>query len=136
MNELRIIKRYQNRKLYDTQRSSYVTLEEIAQIIRDGGEIKVIDNKSKRDITFITQIQLLSEVERKTVTAEETELLNRVIRSRAGTFSGYIRTLEQNLAGEMPAEAQVDAPTMATPAMANSVMTPSTRIEEVGTTLN
>ena len=47
MSEVRIIKRYQNRKLYDTHQSCYVTLEEIAQIIREGHEIQVIDNKLK-----------------------------------------------------------------------------------------
>ena len=46
MSEVRIIKRYQNRKLYDTHQSCYVTLEEIAQIIREGHEIQVIDNKT------------------------------------------------------------------------------------------
>ena len=59
MSEVRIIKRYQNRKLYDTHQSCYVTLEEIAQIIREGHEIQVIDNKTKNDITYMTQIQLL-----------------------------------------------------------------------------
>ena len=46
MSEVRIIKRYQNRKLYDTHQTCYVTLEEIAQIIREGHEIQVIDNKT------------------------------------------------------------------------------------------
>ena len=55
MNDVRIIKRYQNRKLYDTHQSCYVTLEEIAQIIREGNEIKVIDNKTKNDITTQTK---------------------------------------------------------------------------------
>ncbi len=49
MSDVRIIKRYQNRKLYDTHQSCYVTLEEIAQIIREGNEIQVIDNKTKND---------------------------------------------------------------------------------------
>jgi polyhydroxyalkanoate synthesis repressor PhaR len=94
MNDVRIIKRYQNRKLYDTHQSCYVTLEEIAQIIREGHEIQVIDNKTKNDITYTTQIQLLFDQEKKSTKAGDTELLKRVIRSTEGTFTGYIRNLE------------------------------------------
>lgn len=94
MNDVRIIKRYQNRKLYDTHQSCYVTLEEIAQIIREGHEIQVIDNKTKQDITYNTQIQLLFDQEKKSTKAGDTELLKRVIRSTEGTFTGYIRGIE------------------------------------------
>jgi len=94
MNDVRIIKRYQNRKLYDTHQSCYVTLEEIAQIIREGHEIQVIDNKTKNDITYMTQIQLLFDQERKSTKAGDVELLKRVIRSEEGTFTGYIRSIE------------------------------------------
>ena len=94
MTEARIIKRYQNRKLYDTHQSCYVTLEEIAQIIREGHEIQVIDNKTKNDITYITQIQLLFDQEKKSTRAGDVELLKRVIRGNEGTFTGYIRGLE------------------------------------------
>lgn len=94
MNEVRIIKRYQNRKLYDTHQSCYVTLEEIAQIIREGNEIQVIDNKTKNDITYQTQIQLLFDQEKKSTKAGDVDLLKRVIRCEEGTFTGHIRALE------------------------------------------
>jgi polyhydroxyalkanoate synthesis repressor PhaR len=97
MKNVRIIKRYQNRKLYDTHQSCYVTLEEIAQIIRDGHEIQVIDNKTKRDITYSTQIQLLFDQEKKSKRPENTELLKRVIRSESGVLTGYIKSLEEKL---------------------------------------
>ena len=105
MKDVRIIKRYQNRKLYDTFQSCYVTLEEIAQIIREGNEIQVIDNKSKNDITYMTQIQLLFDQERKSLKPGNTELLKRVIRSEEGTLTGYIAALEGklNLTFDMPA---------------------------------
>jgi polyhydroxyalkanoate synthesis repressor PhaR len=108
MKDVRIIKRYQNRKLYDTFQSCYVTLEEIAQIIREGHEIQVIDNKSKNDITYMTQIQLLFDQERKSLKMGDTELLKRVIRSEEGTLTGYIKTLESklNLTFEVPAAAE------------------------------
>ena len=94
MKEVRIIKRYQNRKLYDTFQSCYVTLEEISQIIREGHEIQVIDNKTKNDITYMTQIQLLFDQERKSTKAGDAELLKRVIRSTSGTLTGYVASLE------------------------------------------
>jgi len=102
MSDVRIIKRYQNRKLYDTHQSCYVTLEEIAQIIRDGNEIQVIDNKSKNDITYITQIQLLFDQERKSTRDGNVNLLKRVIRSNEGTFTGYISSLENTALGIEP----------------------------------
>ena len=49
MKEAKIIKRYQNRKLYDTHESSYVTLDEIAKMIKNGEDLRVIDNKNKND---------------------------------------------------------------------------------------
>lgn len=97
MKDVRIIKRYQNRKLYDTFQSCYVTLEEISQIIREGNEIQVIDNKTKNDITYMTQLQLLADQERKSLKPGDTELLKRVIRAEEGTLTGYIRMLEAQL---------------------------------------
>jgi polyhydroxyalkanoate synthesis repressor PhaR len=95
---VRTIKRYQNRKLYDTNQSCYVTLEEIAYMIRDGQEIEVLDNKSRENITYSTQIQLLFDQERKTPKIGDVELLKRVIRCEEGTLTGYIDYLEQKLA--------------------------------------
>jgi len=102
MKDVRIIKRYQNRKLYDTFQSCYVTLEEISQIIREGNEIQVIDNKTKNDITYTTQLQLLADQERKSLKGGDTELLKRVIRSEEGTLTGYIRGLESQMGLDFP----------------------------------
>ena len=63
--KLKIIKRYQNRKLYDTQQSCYVTLDDIAKMIRNNEEVKVIDNKTKNDITASTLTQIVFESEKK-----------------------------------------------------------------------
>jgi len=57
----RIIKRYSNRKLYDTQGSTYVTLLQIAQMIREGEEVQIIDNASKEDKTDVTLALIISE---------------------------------------------------------------------------
>jgi polyhydroxyalkanoate synthesis repressor PhaR len=90
MQERRIIKRYQNRKLYDTQQSCYVTLEEIAQMIRGGDDLVVIDNKSKNDITHSTLTQLLFENEKKSKSPAPVSLLKEVVRTGDGSLSGYI----------------------------------------------
>lgn len=65
MSDVRVIKRYANRKLYDTQHSRYVTLEQISEMIRDGDDVKIIDNKSKEDLTSITLAQIIFEEEKK-----------------------------------------------------------------------
>jgi polyhydroxyalkanoate synthesis repressor PhaR len=92
MKEIKIIKRYQNRKLYDTHESSYVTLDEIAKMIKGGEDLRVIDNKTKNDITAATLTQLLYESERKAKTQPSVELLKEIIRHGDGSFSGYIQT--------------------------------------------
>jgi len=92
MKEIKIIKRYQNRKLYDTHESSYVTLDEIAKMIKGGEDLRVIDNKTKNDITAATLTQLLYESERKAKTQPSVELLKEIIRHGDGSFSGYIST--------------------------------------------
>ena len=92
MKEVKIIKRYQNRKLYDTHESSYVTLDEIARMIKGGEDLRVIDNKTKNDITAATLTQLLYESERKAKTQPSVELLKEIIRHGDGSFSGFIQS--------------------------------------------
>lgn len=62
---VRVVKRYSNRKLYDTVDSKYVTLPQIAEIVRRGEEVQIIDNNSKEDLTRVTLAQILLEEERK-----------------------------------------------------------------------
>jgi len=63
--QARIVKRYANRKMYDTERSAYVTLEEIAEMVRAGQEVRIIDNRTKEDLTEVTLAQALVDAERK-----------------------------------------------------------------------
>lgn len=62
----KLVKRYANRKLYDTQRSCYVTLDEISEMIQTGDDVRVIDNKSKEDLTAVTLAQIIFESEKRT----------------------------------------------------------------------
>ena len=63
--QTRIIKRYSNRKLYDTQGSCYVTLHELAQIIKEGSDVEVIEKKSNTEITYKTLTNHLQTTYRK-----------------------------------------------------------------------
>ena len=76
----RIIKRYSNRKLYDTEDSHYVTLGKVAELIRAGDELRVIENGTQRDITAATMAQIVFE-EEKSGTRLPVEALRRIIRS-------------------------------------------------------
>ena len=64
--EPKIIKRYTNRKLYDTVESRYVTLDEIAEMVKAGAEVKIVDNRTKEDLTSVTLAQIIFEEEKKT----------------------------------------------------------------------
>src|ERR1700756_3501553 len=63
--ERHLIKKYANRKLYDTRTSRYITLEGIAQLVRDGHEIKVVDRDDGRDLTQVTLSQVALEQEKR-----------------------------------------------------------------------
>jgi len=60
-----VIKRYANRKLYNTNDSCYITLNEIAQMVKTGVDVKIIDYKSKKDITSVTLAQIIFEKEKR-----------------------------------------------------------------------
>jgi polyhydroxyalkanoate synthesis repressor PhaR len=76
---MRVVKRYSNRKLYDTHDSRYVTLEQLAALIRQGEEIRVVHKVSERDLTSATMAQILFEEERRAPKLQ-TEELRRMIR--------------------------------------------------------
>jgi polyhydroxyalkanoate synthesis repressor PhaR len=75
---MRIIRRYSNRKLYDTVDSHYVTLENIAALIRSGEDIQVVSKDSGQDITAATIAQIIFE-ETKNGKALPVEGLRRII---------------------------------------------------------
>ncbi len=64
--EPKVIKRYTNRKLYDTVESRYVTLDEIAEMVKAGTEVRILDNRTKEDLTSVTLAQIIFEEEKKT----------------------------------------------------------------------
>ena len=60
-----VIKRYPNRKLYNTESKQYITLEEISYLIREGAEVRVLDHTSGEDLTTVTLTQIIFELEKK-----------------------------------------------------------------------
>lgn len=90
----KIIKRYQNRKLYDTQQSCYVTLDDIAKMIRASEEVTVIDNKTKRDITASTLSQIIFEAEKKAADYAPLYVLRDIIQHGNGSMSSYLAKLD------------------------------------------
>jgi len=81
MAEPRIIKKYPNRRLYDTELSKYVALVDLRKLIHDGVEFKVIDSKSGEDISRSILIQIITEQEAGTEALFSTEMLTEIIRN-------------------------------------------------------
>ncbi|HEX2225465.1 MAG TPA: polyhydroxyalkanoate synthesis regulator DNA-binding domain-containing protein [Thermoanaerobaculia bacterium] len=77
---IRLIKRYESRKLYDTEESRYVSLEEIAGWIRDGQEVRVVDNATANDVTSQTLAQIILDEGRKGTSFIPSELLHELVR--------------------------------------------------------
>ena len=65
MTTARTIKRYANRKLYDTRDSRYVTLDHIAAMVRAGDDVRVVENTTRADLTTATLAQIIFEEEKK-----------------------------------------------------------------------
>jgi polyhydroxyalkanoate synthesis repressor PhaR len=81
MGTERVIKRYTNRKLYDTDQSRYVTLDDIAKLIRDNEEVRVIDNETQDDLTAVTFAQIILEEEKRKTNLVSVPFLRKLIHS-------------------------------------------------------
>ena len=106
---VKVIKRYQNRKLYDTHQSCYVTLDEIADMIMRGEEVAVIDNRSKKDITSSTLTQIIFEKQKRSKVTIPVGTLRDIIQVGGGTFSGFLsKTAESGTNVLTKAKADLD----------------------------
>ena len=98
MSHVRIIKKYPNRRLYDTEISSYVTLEDVRQLIVDKEDFVVRDARSGNDITRSVLMQIIAEHEEHGQPIFTTELLRQVIRFRGDSMQGFLGNfLERSL---------------------------------------
>jgi polyhydroxyalkanoate synthesis repressor PhaR len=90
MAQLRIIKKYPNRRLYDTEISSYITLEDVRQLIVDGEHFEVRDAKSGEDLTRAVLLQIIAEHEQDGQPMLSTELLSQIIRFYGDSLQGFM----------------------------------------------
>ena len=102
-----VIKRYANRRLYNTETSSYVTLQDLIVLIRAGKEIQVIDSSTKEDVTKLILTQIILEAEKNKQNLLPTAFLYQLIRSQeesvqdffqnylSASFDAYLKTKQE-----------------------------------------
>ena len=90
MAATRIIKKYPNRRLYDTEISSYITIEDVRQLIVDGEEFEVRDAKSGEDLTRSVLLQIIAEHESDGEPVLSTQLLSQIIRFYGDSLQGFM----------------------------------------------
>lgn len=101
VEEARIIKKYPNRRLYDTERSSYITLEDVRQLVVNNIPIKVIDARSEEDLTHTTLLQIIMESEEKGPSLFSTDSLQKMIRFYGGSMQDMQQMLRTMLEQSM-----------------------------------
>ncbi|ALS94617.1 polyhydroxyalkanoate synthesis repressor PhaR [Xanthomonas oryzae] len=90
MAGLRIIKKYPNRRLYDTEISSYITIEDVRQLIIDGEEFEVRDAKSGEDLSRAVLLQIIADREQDGEPMLSTQLLSQIIRFYGDSLQGFM----------------------------------------------
>jgi polyhydroxyalkanoate synthesis repressor PhaR len=96
--EERVIKKYANRRLYDTEESRYVALEDIRQLVMDGTPIRVVDAQGGEDITRSILLQIIVEQEEKGQPILSTRLLEQLIRYYGDNLQAFVGTyLEKSM---------------------------------------
>ena len=97
-SEPRVIKKYPNRRLYDTVESRYITLADIRRLVMDKVDFLVIDKKSQEDITRSILLQVIAEQEHAGEPLMSQDFLSQVIRSYGGAMQSFVGSyLEQSL---------------------------------------
>lgn len=90
MAPIRIIKKYPNRRLYDTEISSYITLEEVRQLVLSGVAFEVHDAKSGEDLTRSVLLQIIAEHEQHGQPMFSANLLSQIIRFYGDSMQGFV----------------------------------------------
>ncbi|MFO7275712.1 MAG: polyhydroxyalkanoate synthesis repressor PhaR [Pseudomonadota bacterium] len=98
MSEPRVIKKYPNRRLYDTAESRYITLADIRRLVVDHVDFVVIDKRTQQDITRTILLQVIAEQEHSGEPLMSRDFLSQVIRSYGSVTQGLVGShLEQSL---------------------------------------
>ncbi len=96
--EPRIIKKYPNRRLYDTVDSKYITLADVRRLVLDRVDFVVVDKKTEEDITRSILLQVIAEQEHEGEPMMSQDFLSQVIRAYGGAMQGFVGNyLEQSL---------------------------------------
>src|SRR5215470_10867757 len=103
-----VIKRYSNRKLYDTQESRYVTLEELEELIRAGKEISVVDVSTGEDLTSVTLAQIILENERSRRAGLPTAFLHQLIKHGEAWQDFMQKSMKSSLEGILSSQRETD----------------------------
>ena len=90
MSAIRIIKKYPNRRLYDTEICSYITIEDVRQLIVDGENFEVRDAKTGEDLTRQVLLQIITEHEQDGQPMLSTQLLSQLIRFYGDSLQGFM----------------------------------------------
>jgi polyhydroxyalkanoate synthesis repressor PhaR len=93
----RLVKRYSNRKLYDTTESRYVTLDEIARWVRAGEDVKILENESGEDLTAVTFAQIILEGERKKSGLLSLGLMRELIQHGEAALQNLAATVDRGM---------------------------------------
>jgi len=97
-NQLRLIKKYPNRRLYDTKTSSYITLVDVKQMVLKQEDFHVVDAKTGDELTRQILLQIILEEESGSVPMFSSDLLSQMIRSYGGAMQGFMGSyLEKNV---------------------------------------
>ncbi|HUO87402.1 MAG TPA: polyhydroxyalkanoate synthesis regulator DNA-binding domain-containing protein [Thermoanaerobaculia bacterium] len=94
---IRLIKRYESRKLYDTEESRYVSLEEISTWIREGQEVRVVDNATSADVTSQTLTQIILDEGRRGTSFLPSELLHELVRLGEKAVSSGVEQVQHGV---------------------------------------
>ena len=93
----RLVKRYGNRKLYDTSESRYVTLEEIGRWVKAGEEVKILENDTGEDLTAVTFAQIILEEERKKNGLLSLRMLRDIIQHGEAALQGIAASVDRGM---------------------------------------
>ena len=88
MSDKRIIKKYPNRRLYDTEVSKYITMEDLKKLVLDGTDFTVVDVKTEEDLTRSVLLQIIAEQEHKGDPIFSTDTLTQIIRFYGDSIQG------------------------------------------------
>jgi polyhydroxyalkanoate synthesis repressor PhaR len=94
---IRVVKRYESRKLYDTEESRYVSLDEIAVWVRDGQEVQIIDNSSSQDVTAQTLAQIILDEGRNGRSSIPADVLRDLVRFGERTLTSGVEHVQQSM---------------------------------------